>query len=433
MLKKGSLTALLLFGMFFGAGNLTFPPQLGFESGGRFWPAIAGFVLSGVGIAILTLVIGTLNPKGYIHEISQKISPKFALVYLAVLYLSIGPFFAIPRTAATAFSIGIAPMVGNSHTSLWLLAFTAVYFALALWIAMNPSKILDSIGRILTPIFALLIVILIVVGAFKYGGHSTHTATEAYKASAFGNGFLEGYNTLDALASVAFSVVAVVTLNQLGFKSKKEYISTIWVVGIVVALGFSALYIGLGFLGNHFPVPAEVMSEGTPGVYILSQATQEIFGSTAQLFLAVMVTVTCFTTTVGLIVSTAEFFNGRFPQISYKVYATVFTLIGFAIANLGLSAIIKYSVPVLVILYPITITIVMIVIVNKFVPLSKPGMQLTVGLVTAIAVASVLGSTFKIDFLANIVNALPLRRLLCHGWHQRLSEFYFLLFFQTNK
>ena len=149
------------------------------------------------------------------------------------------------------------------------------------------------------------------------------------------------------------------------------------------------------------------MKGGTPGVYILSQATQEIFGSTAQLFLAVMVTVTCFTTTVGLIVSTAEFFNGRFPQISYKVYATAFTLIGFAIANLGLDAIIKYSVPVLVILYPITIAIVMIVIVNKFVPLSKPGMQLTIGLVTAIALASVLGSSFKIEFLANLVNALP--------------------------
>ncbi len=120
-----------------------------------------------------------------------------------------------------------------------------------------------------------------------------------------------------------------------------------------------------------------------------------------------MVSVTCFTTTVGLIVSTAEFFNDRFPQISYKVYATIFTLIGFAIANLGLSAIIKYSVPVLVVLYPITIAIVMIVIVNKFIALSKPGMQLTIGLVTAIAVASVLGSTFKIDFLANIVNVLP--------------------------
>ncbi len=272
---------------------------------------------------------------------------------------------------------------------------------------MNPSKILDRIGRILTPVFAILIVILIILGAFKYGANAPQAASGAYQTSAFGAGFLEGYNTLDALASVAFSVIAVQTLKQLGFSSKKEYISTIWVVGIVVALGFSALYIGLGFLGNHFPVTEEAMKGGTPGVYILSQATQEIFGSIAQFFLAVMVTVTCFTTTVGLIVSTAEFFNDRFPQISYKVYATIFTLIGFAIANLGLSAIIKYSVPVLVVLYPITIAIVMIVIVNKFIALSKPGMQLTIGLVTAIAVASVLGSTFKIDFLANIVNVLP--------------------------
>ena len=391
MLKKGGLTALLLFGMFFGAGNLTFPPQLGFESGGHFWPAIAGFVLSGVGIAILTLIIGTLNPKGYIHEISQKISPKFALLYLAVLYLS------------------IEPMLGNSHTSLWLLAFTAVYFALALWIAMNPSKILDSIGRILTPIFALLIVILVVVGAFKYGGHSTHTATEAYKASAFGNGFLEGYNTLDALASVAFSVVAVVTLNQLGFKSKKEYISTIWVVGILVGLMFSGLYLGLAFLGNHFPLDTSTLGEGANlGAAVLSNATQAIFGPISQIFLAVMVTVTCFTTTAGLIVATGEFFNKAFPQVSYKTYAIVFTRVGFAIANLGLNNIIAFSVPVLLILYPITITIVMIVIANKFVALSKPGMQVTVAVVTLIALLSVIGSQFKLAGLNALINFLPL-------------------------
>ena len=394
MAKKGALTGLLLFGIFFGAGNLIFPPSLGALSGEQFLPAIAGFVFSGVGIAVLTLIIGTLNPKGYIHEISKKISPWFATLYLAVLYLSIGPFFAIPRTATTAYEVGISPLLSEANKGLGLIVFTVLYFAAAYLISLNPSKILDRIGRVLTPVFALLIVILVVLGAFKYGGTSPQAASAAYQASAFGTGFLEGYNTLDALASVAFSVIAVQTLKQLGFSSKKEYISTIWVVGIVVALAFSALYIGLGFLG-------------TPGVYILSQATQEIFGSTAQLFLAVMVTVTCFTTTVGLIVSTAEFFNGRFPQISYKVYATAFTLIGFAIANLGLDAIIKYSVPVLVILYPITIAIVMIVIVNKFVALSKPGMQLTIGLVTAIALASVLGSSFKIEFLANLVNALP--------------------------
>ena len=407
MAKKGALTGLLLFGIFFGAGNLIFPPTLGAQSGEQFLPAIAGFVFSGVGIAVLTLIIGTLNPKGYIYEISKKISPLFATIYLAALYLSIGPFFAIPRTATTSYAVGISPLLAEADKGLGLIVFTLIYFVAAYLIALNPSKILDRIGRILTPVFALLIIILVILGAFKYGANAPQTATEAYQISAFGTGFLEGYNTLDALASVAFSVIAVQTLKQLGFSSKKEYISTIWVVGIVVAIGFSALYIGLGFLGNHFPVTEEAMKGGTPGVYILSQATQEIFGSTAQLFLAAMVTVTCFTTTVGLIVSTAEFFNGRFPQISYKVYATVFTLIGFAIANLGLDAIIKYSVPVLVILYPITITIVMIVIVNKIVPLSKPGMQLTMGLVTAIAVTSVLASSFEIATLTNLINSLP--------------------------
>ena len=218
---------------------------------------------------------------------------------------------------------------------------------------------------------------------------------------------MEGYNTLDALASVAFSVIAVTTLNQLGFKSKKEYVSTIWIVGLIVALAFSAMYIGLGYLGNHFPVPAEVIAKGNAGVYVLSQATQAIFGPTAQIFLAAMVTVTCFTTTAGLIVSTGEFFNNTFPKASYKTYATIFTLIGYAIANLGLNAIIQYSEPVLKILYPVTIVIVMIVIVNKFLPLSKIGMQVTVALVTLIALASILGPLFKIEEVMDKINSLP--------------------------
>lgn len=408
MLRKGSLTGLLLFGIFFGAGNLIFPPALGALSGHQFCPAIAGFVLSGVGIAIITLIIGTLNPKGYIHEISRKIAPWFAIVYLVALYLSIGPFFAIPRTATVSYEVGIAPLLGNANGGLGLFIFTLIYFCLAYLIALYPSKILDSIGRILTPVFAILIVVLVVLGALKYSGHSPQVAADAYQASAFGQGFLEGYNTLDALASVAFSVIAVTTLNQLGFTSKKEYIKTIWIVGIVVAIGFSVLYIGLGYLGNHFPIPAEVMaSDANKGVYVLSEATKAIFGPVAQIFLAGMVTVTCFTTTAGLIVSTGEFFHHTFPKISYKVYATVFTLIGFAIANLGLSAIIAYSVPVLMILYPITITVVLIVIVNKFVALSKPGMQLTIFLASLVSVASVLASTFKISLLEKGIALLP--------------------------
>ena len=260
VIKKGALTGLLLFGIFFGAGNLIFPPTLGTLSGQHFLPAISGFVLSGVGLAVLTLIIGTLNPKGYIYEISNKIAPWFAIVYLVALYLSIGPFFAIPRTATVAYEVGISPLLPKDMTGLGLIVFTSIYFIAAYLISLNPSKILDRIGRVLTPVFAVLIIILVILGALKYGTTTPQQASEAYAMSAFGQGFLEGYNTLDALASVAFSVIAVTTLNQLGFKNKKEYVSTIWVVGIVVALAFSAMYIGLAFLGNHFPVPAEIIA-----------------------------------------------------------------------------------------------------------------------------------------------------------------------------
>ncbi|NQP31442.1 branched-chain amino acid transport system II carrier protein [Streptococcus suis] len=409
-MKKGALTGLLLFGMFFGAGNLIFPPALGILSGEYFWPAILGFVVSGVGIAVIALIVGTLNPKGYVHEISRKISPLFATVYLVALYLAIGPFFAIPRTATTSFEVGIAPLLGEANLGIWLFGFTALYFVAAYLIALNPSQILNSIGRILTPVFAILIVILVVLGAIKYGSISPLPAAEAYSAGqAFGTGFIEGYNTLDALASIAFSVVAVNTLKQLGFSSKKEYVSTIWSVGLVVALAFSALYVGLAFLGNHFPVPSDVLAskEIHKGVYVLSQATQAIFGPGAQIFLAAMVIVTCFTTTAGLIVSTGEFFAERFPKFSYKVYATVFTLIGFGIANLGLSKIIAFSIPALLVLYPITICIVLITIVNKFVPLSKPGMQLTVGVVTVLALVEVLAGQFGWSGISNLIGALP--------------------------
>ncbi|HEP1806225.1 TPA: branched-chain amino acid transport system II carrier protein [Streptococcus suis] len=410
-MKKGALTGLLLFGMFFGAGNLIFPPALGVLSGENFWPAILGFVVSGVGIAVIALIVGTLNPKGYVHEISRKISPAFATIYLVALYLAIGPFFAIPRTATTSFEIGIVPLLGDANLGLWLFGFTALYFVAAYLIALNPSQILNSIGRILTPIFAILIVILVVLGIVKYGSTNPLPAADAYSAGrAFGTGFIEGYNTLDALASIAFSVVAVNTLKQLGFSSKKEYVSTIWSVGFVVALAFSALYVGLAFLGNHFPVPADVLAskEIHKGVYVLSQATQAIFGPSAQIFLAAMVIVTCFTTTVGLIVSSGEFFAERFSRFNYKVYATLFTLIGFGIANLGLSKIIAFSIPVLLILYPITICIILITIVNKFVPLSTYGMQLTVGVVTALSLVEVLAGQFNWTAVSKIISALPL-------------------------
>ena len=402
MIKKGFLIGLLLFGIFFGAGNLIFPAELGFRAGENFYPAILGFVLSGVGIAIITLVLGTMVKGGYKNEISIKVDPKFATSYLTILYLAIGPFFAIPRTAGTSFSIGIAPVTGNGR--LPLLIFSAIYFLFAYLIAINPSKLMDRVGKILTPMFAMLIIILIAVGNMNF--HALNQGEMSNAMSALKTGFLEGYNTLDALASVSFCLIATSSIKTFGFSSKKEYIKIMAIVGIVTAIFFSSLYIGLGALGNKFGVPAEVLADPNTniGTYILSKSSYELFGSFGQVFLGAMTILTCFTTTAGLIVVVSEYFVDTFPRFKYKTYVNIFTFIGFAMSNFGLNTIIKISVPVLRILYPITIVIVAIIILNKFVRLSKSGMAVTVILTTVFSGIEVMGSVLKVKAINTVMS-----------------------------
>ena len=402
MIKKGFLIGLLLFGIFFGAGNLIFPAELVFRAGVNFYPAILGFVLSGVGIAIITLVLGTMVKGGYKNEISIKVDPKFATSYLTILYLAIGPFFAIPRTAGTSFSIGIAPVTGNGR--LPLLIFSAIYFLFAYLIAINPSKLMDRVGKILTPMFAMLIIILIAVGNMNF--HALNQGEMSNAMSALKTGFLEGYNTLDALASVSFCLIATSSIKTFGFSSKKEYIKIMAIVGIVTAIFFSSLYIGLGALGNKFGVPAEVLADPNTniGTYILSKSSYELFGSFGQVFLGAMTILTCFTTTAGLIVVVSEYFVDTFPRFKYKTYVNIFTFIGFAMSNFGLNTIIKISVPVLRILYPITIVIVAIIILNKFVRLSKSGMAVTVILTTVFSGIEVMGSVLKVKAINTVMS-----------------------------
>lgn len=389
-MKKGFLTSLLLFGMFFGAGNLIFPPLLGFQSGEFFGPAMWGFILSGVGIAVVTLILGTLDNQGFSNMISRYISPAFSTVYLVALYLAIGPFFAIPRTAAVSYQVGVLPIVGSSP--VWSMIYTIVYFVCAYVIAIRPTKLLDYIGKLLTPIFAGLILILVILGIMKYANHASHVATTAYQTNPFGEGILAGYNTLDALAAVAFCVVGIQAFKQMGFSSKQEYFKTISLVGVFTTIGFSVLYVGLGYLGNKFPVPEAILAnkDSNIGAYILSESAHQIFGEFGRWFLAVLVILTCFTTTVGLISATASYFAQRFAKLSYTFYATAVTIIGFGIANIGLNMIIQYSIPVLMILYPITIALTILFVLQRVIPLSRVGMQLAVATATIMGILMVL-------------------------------------------
>ncbi|MGE1062356.1 branched-chain amino acid transport system II carrier protein [Megasphaera paucivorans] len=408
MLKKGMQIGLLLFGIFFGAGNLIFPPSLGFQAGNQFMPAIIGFIVTGVGMPVIALIVGTFNPGGFRAEMNRKISPLFSLLILSLIYLSIGPLMAIPRTAATSFSVGILPIVGNGTWQL--AAYTILYFGLAWWLAITPSKLLSRVGKVLTPIFAIMIILLFTLGLTVFTMPELAMPIGKYAGAAFGSGFIEGYNTVDTLASFAFCIIALNTLKQLGFNSMKEYYTSVWAAGISVAVLMSVLYMGLGLLGNHFPIPAAVYHDPAIniGAYVLTQASYELFGSIGVWFLAVMVVITCFTTSVGLITSVAEFFSQEFPIISYKQYVTICSLVSLAVANLGLNQIIKVSLPMLLFLYPIAISVVVLIIVNKFLLLSRIGMRITVAVAASIAVIDILNQFAHVAWAHSFISMLPL-------------------------
>ncbi|WP_101912744.1 branched-chain amino acid transport system II carrier protein [Megasphaera vaginalis (ex Bordigoni et al. 2020)] len=408
MFHKGIQIGVLLFGLFFGAGNLIFPPSLGFQSGASFPSAIAGFIITGVGMPVVALIVGTFNPGSFRAEMNRKISPLFSLIILTVIYLVIGPTMTIPRTAATSFSVGILPLAGNGPLPLFF--YTALYFGLGWWLSITPSKLLSRVGKVLTPVFAIMIVILFVLGLLSFTSPALTEPLGKYAESSFGSGFIEGYNTVDTIASFAFSLIALDTLRQLGFASKKEYYGSVWAAGAAVAVLMSFLYLGLGLLGNHFPIPAAVYGDPSVnlGAYVLTQASYRVFGTVGVWFLAVMISITCFTTAVGLIASVSQFFAAEFPKLTYKQYVTVCSVMSFAIANLGLNEIITISLPCLLFVYPIAIAVVILVIVNKFTALSHPGMCLTVTVAGLIAFIDILSQFAHLTWAGNIIAAMPL-------------------------
>ena len=408
MFKNGAQVGLLLFGMFFGAGNLIFPPSLGFQAGQAFTPAILGFLLSGIGMPVVAVIMGTFNPGGFRAEMNRKISPLFSLIILTLMYLAIGPLMAIPRTAATSFSIGILPITGDGMIPLAI--FTALYLACGWWLSITPSKLLDRVGKVLTPIFVVMIILIIIVGMIAYTTPSEAAPMGKFAASAFGNGFIEGYNTVDTLASFAFCIIAIGALKRIEFTSKKEHIASVWMAGAAVAVLMGCLYLGLALLGNHFPIPQSVYSDPSVnlGAYVLSQTSFQIFGTVGMAFLAVMVTLTCFTTTVGLIAAVSTFFAEEFTVLSYKQYVTLICVVSFLLANLGLNQIIQVTLPLLLFVYPIAIVVVMLTILNKFVSLSKLGMRCTAAAAGMVSAIDIAYQFFGVQAAGTLIQGLPL-------------------------
>lgn len=406
MTKNTLLVGFMLFAMFFGAGNLIFPPRLGLENSANFWPPIFGFIITRVGLPLIGIIASSFYYGGY-KNMLNKIHPWFSIVFLSAIYLSIGPFFAIPRTAATAYEMAIIPFIGESET-ISLLIFTALYFILSLWFALNPSKMVERIGTILTPLLLLSILALIIKAMFLFNDSvPVSVPIENSDQSSFFRGFINGYLTMDALASIAFSVIVVMSIKRKGHSEGTELIKQTSVAAMVAAVFLALIYIALAWIGKSIAISPETLAELATknqdvGTYILNSAASQAFGSFGRTLLGIIVSLACLTTTIGLIASVSEYFNEIYHKISYKTYAAIFTLIGFVLANQGLSAVIGKSVPVLLVLYPIAITIILLLFINQLVPLSLSGQRVSLLLVTLISILSVAEISF--------IQELPLKQ-----------------------
>ena len=346
----------MLFGMFFGAGNLIFPIQMGQLAGTNYWLALIGFLVTAIGLPFLGILAIGLSGSNGLRDLASRVHPLFGVVFALALYLTIGPFFAIPRTATVPFVVGFEPFIDPSQTALYLALFSFVFFAIVFYFSLNPAKIMDIIGKFLTPAFLIFLFVLIGISLWSPMG-SFVAPTGQYINEAFMTGFKEGYNTMDALASLAFGIVVINAIKRSGITEKKDIAKATWLSGIFAMALMMVIYGFIMYMGG-----SSVMQIGTfdNGGQIFAAVADHYFGSYGAILLAIIIVLACLKTSIGLITACSEFFHEVFPRISYKQFVVVLCMMSFAIANVGLTNIITFAVPVLMFLYPLAIVLILL-------------------------------------------------------------------------
>ena len=353
--KEILLVGSLLFGLFFGAGNIIFPLELGQGSASNLRPVTLGFLATGVGLPILGVIAAALSESESLFDLAKPAGKKFAYFFTVLLYLTIGPGFAIPRTSTVSYEVGPKGFIGGNE-SLSLLVFSLIFFSLALYFSLKKGNLIDTIGKFMTPIFLILLAIIAILGIVKpMGPIDLVSPSEKYMSSPFTTGAIDGYNTLDAPASLAFAVLIISAIKKLGVNEAKDIGRETLKSGLVCLLGMSLVYTSLSYLGASSNA---IMQRGDNGAIILAKISSHYLGEFGHFLLAAIVFIACLKTAIGLISACSEMFSEILSfDISYKKYCLIFSILSFLIANLGLAKIIGLSIPVLMFLYPLSIVL----------------------------------------------------------------------------
>ncbi|CAK9890350.1 MULTISPECIES: branched-chain amino acid transport system II carrier protein [Pseudomonas] len=352
VLKGQDILALgfMTFALFVGAGNIIFPPIVGLQSGPHVWMAALGFLITAVGLPVIT-VIALAKVGGGMDALSSPIGKVAGGLLAAVCYLSVGPLFATPRTATVSFEVGVAPLTGESPLALFI--YSLVYFLVVLAVSMYPGKLLDTVGRFLAPLKIIALAAL-GIAAFMLPAGGIGEAQPAYVAAPFSQGFINGYLTMDTLGALVFGIVIVNAIRSRGVESPRLITRYAIIAGLIAGVGLALVYISLFRLGAG---AHEIAAGASNGAAVLHAYVQHTFGSLGSGFLAVLIALACLVTAVGLTCACAEYFSQVLP-LSYRTLVVILAGFSLLISNLGLTKLIMFSIPVLTAIYPPCIVVV---------------------------------------------------------------------------
>jgi len=402
------VTSFALFSMFFGAGNLLLPPLLGYNAGEDWFLVTIGFMLTAVVIPIFG-ILAHAKLQGTMFDFGKKVSPIFSLVYCIIVYI-ISIAIPSPRTASATHEIAIHPVFGTSP-----LLTSAIYFTLVLVFVLNRSKILNLIGKFLTPLIVIALFFVIGIGLFSSAMKMNPTTFEAPIIS----GVLEGYQTFDAIGAVVVGAVIIISLNFKQEDSFEDRRSLIKKSGFIAGLGLFIIYAGLisvgAFYGSEINIDGALSSDMQRanllrGISIVSLGN---FGNTV---LSILISLACFTTAVGIIAGTADYFKGVLnnSQNVYTITAIIACIIGVVIGQLDFHSIIMIALPILMFIYPITIVLILLNVVSERY-VSKLVFRSVVIVTFLFSIPDFLKFIINPKYLEGVVNSIPLAKY-SFGW-----------------
>ena len=354
------ISGLMLFSFFFGAGNLIFPPMLGYTAQENMWVAMIGFSITGILLPYLTvIVVAYMN--GGVESIGNKVHPLSGTIFAICIYASIGALYGIPRAANVAYEIGTRNVL-PVHNQFTLIIFSAVFFLIVYLIALYPNRIIDNLGKYLTPILICIIAILCILVIINPEGSIGESGGD-FAQTPLISGVLEGYFTMDLVAALAFSVVIVQSFKLNGVNNQKLLVKNVVKAGFISAILLLIIYFALAYVGATTDQAG--FKDGTD---ILTFNSLRVFGTFGNLIFGVIVILACLTTCIGLVNACSAFAMKKLPKISYKVFVLIFSLLGLLVSTLGLELILEIAVPLLTFIYPTSIVLVLISLLSIFIP-----------------------------------------------------------------